>query len=99
MKKLAKKLTLGLAVVAPLALASTAHATDAGTVGDFDGFYDQIKTWVTGGLGRTIGIIGLGVGAVQILRNAYTSAAGFVAIGLLLSLGPGVVESIMGAVV
>lgn len=98
MKKLVKKIALA-AVVAPLAITGTAHAAGTGTVDEFSGFYDTIEGWITGGLGRTIGIIGLGVGAVQILRNAYMSAAGFVAIGLLLSIGPGVLESIMGALV
>jgi len=93
--KALKMLAFGTAA---LAVAGPAMAVTDGT-GDFDGFYSKIEEWVTGSLGKTIGIIGLGVGAVQVLRNAYASAAGFVLIGLLLSLGPTVLTSIMGAVV
>lgn len=94
-----KKFTKVLAVAAATTLiAGPAMATTDGT-GDFDAFYTQIVEWVSGGLGKTIGIIGLGVGAVQLLRNAWASAAGFAAVGLLLSLGPGVLDSIMGALV
>ena len=100
MKKLTrKKMIRTAAMVGALSLAAgTAHASTDGS-GDFDSFYTEIVGWLQGGLGKTIGVIGLGVGAFQVLRNAYVSAAGFVAIGLLLSLGPNVLDSIMGALV
>jgi len=98
MKKLVSKTALIAVAAAPLLLAGTAHAATDGT-GDFDAFYTEIVGWLKGGLGKTIGVVGLGVGAFQILRNAWVSAAGFVAIGLLLSIGPNVLDSIMGALV
>ncbi|MGB0906900.1 MAG: TrbC/VirB2 family protein [Maricaulaceae bacterium] len=95
MKKLTK---IALATTALTVMATPAFAATDGT-GDFDAFYTKIVGWVSGGLGKTIGVIGLGIGAFQVLRNAYASAAGFVVIGLLLSLGPSVLDSIMGAVI
>lgn len=95
MKKLTK---IALVAAAVVATSTPAMAGTDGT-GDFDAFYTKIVEWVSGGLGKTIGVVGLAVGAVQVLRSAYASAAGFVMIGLLLSLGPGVLDSIMGALV
>jgi len=94
MRKLSKIALIGLASVA---VATPAFADTTG--GDFDGFANAIETWLTGSLGKTIGLVGLGVGAVQAVRQAWASAFAFVAIGLLLSIGPGVMETMFGAVV
>jgi len=99
MKALIKKMGIVALVAAPaLAMSTPALAATDGT-GDFDAFYTKIVGWITGGLGKTIGAVSLGVGAFQVLRNAYASAAGFVAIGLMLSLGPSVLDSIMGVLI
>lgn len=103
MKKTTKYLARRAAHIGVVALAAgmmaapTFAATDP--TDDFASFYDKIIGWLSGALGKTIGAVGLGVGAIQFLRNQYAAAFGFVAVGLLLSLGPSVLNSIMGAII
>lgn len=103
MKKVTKYLTkravqtTALLVMVGAMAAPAMAATDP--TDDFATFYDKIIGWLSGALGKTIGAVGLGVGAIQFLRNQYAAAFGFVAVGLLLSLGPAVLNSIMGAVI
>lgn len=87
-----------LAAVVVAALAGTASATTS-TDADFAGFGNKITGWLTGSLGKTIGYVGVGIGAVQLFRNQWGAAAAWIGVGLLLSLGPTVIDSIFGAII
>ena len=56
--------TTAVGLMAAPALATT--STDA----DFNGFATKITGWLTGSLGKTIGYVGVGVGAVSIVPQS-----------------------------
>jgi len=88
-----------LAVTALVGAMATPALATTSTDADFNGFATKITGWLTGSLGKTIGYVGVGVGAAQLFRQNWAAAAGWIAIGLMLSIGPSVVDTIFGAVI
>lgn len=103
-KKTLKKnaVLLGLATTAMLISVDASAGTTAATSSDmaFKDIYEAIKDWTTGWFGRTIALALILVGmAMGVVKQSVMAAVPGMAAGLILSVAPGVVENILGAVV
>jgi conjugal transfer pilus assembly protein TraA len=82
-----------VAIVAPEMVAA---GTSTGT--EFTGAYNQILDWAQGGLGKLISLTFLVVGIVMgVMRQSIFAAVPAVACALAMSVGPGVIDGIIGA--
>ncbi|MGI9301795.1 MAG: TraA family conjugative transfer protein [Gammaproteobacteria bacterium] len=96
-----KRQQLFVVLLAFTMLLCTEAAWAAGGGGaEFATAYNQVTGWMTGGLGKLITaallITGIGMG---IVRQSVIAAVPAIAAGLVLTLGPGVIDAIFGAVI
>jgi conjugal transfer pilus assembly protein TraA len=91
-----KNLLIAAAVIA----ASTAAMASASTDTDFQTIVTLLTSWSTGTLGKTlaIGMFVVGI-AAGVVRQSLMAAVAGVAGALVLNYGPGVIDSIFGALI
>ena len=62
---------------------------------EFNGVYDLVKAWSTGGLGKVISLAFLLVGlAIGVLRGSVLAAVSTIAAAVALLLGPSIIDAL-----
>lgn len=92
---------LRLIVAALFAVALMPAISLAGTGGaEFNGAYTTVTDWLTGDLGRLIAAALLVVGLVMgVMRQSIMAAVPAIACGLVATLAPGIIDTVVTAVI
>ena len=95
MKSRATKM-LALAVAAGVASAGTAHA---GTDTTFGTMNTKIEAWITGSLGVLLGLGGLMMSIISLMRQQWGGAAIGIIVALAGATGPAIIKGIFTGVI
>ena len=94
-----KSRTAKLAALAAIATLGTAGSAYAGTDTTFDTMNTKIEGWVTGSLGVLLGLGGLRMSIISLMRQQWGGAAIGVIVALAGATGPAIIKGIFTGVI